>query len=235
MTLLWFEFHPKTCNKIHFFRPIGGIVLFLTCEFLFGARVWVIWNSRKWVAYFFGIFAVAGTAVQVWSVAHNEALHLMPGLRGCISVGGGRREQWAFWIPLLLYDTTATIFMLVPLLAHWRNTTPTRLLSIFMRDGVLYFIIVFACNLVNAVYFSVPGVLVPALNTPLAISFTTMMATRIVLHIRSAAHGSNSCDDDIGNTGGSYGHNNTVPKFRSLRKAELSNSQEGSSSKTELG
>ncbi|KAH8922485.1 hypothetical protein BT69DRAFT_1282225, partial [Atractiella rhizophila] len=170
-----------------------------TCEFLFGARVWVIWNSRKWVAYFFGIFAVAGTAVQVWSVAHNEALHLMPGLRGCISVGGGRR------IPLLLYDTTATIFMLVPLLAHWRNTTLTRLLSIFMRDGILYFIIVFACNLVNAVYFSVPGVLVPALNTPLAISFTTMMASRIVLHIRCAAYGSNSRDDDIGNIGGSYG------------------------------
>ncbi|KAH8928211.1 hypothetical protein BT69DRAFT_1277302 [Atractiella rhizophila] len=192
----------------------------LTCEFLFGARVWLIWNSRKWVAYFIGIFAIAGTAVQVWSVAHNEALHLLPGLRGCISVGRGRRDQWAFWIPLLLYDTTATIFMLVPLLAQWHNTTPTRLLSIFMRDGVLYFI-VFACNLVNAVYFSVPGVLVPALNAPHAVTFTAMMASRIVLHIRCASCGSNSGDNDVGNTGGSYGCNNAVPKVKSPRKAEI--------------
>ncbi|KAH8920048.1 hypothetical protein BT69DRAFT_444843 [Atractiella rhizophila] len=178
-----------------------------------------MWNRRNWIAYFFGVFAIAGTAVQVWSVAQNEALHLLPGLRGCISVGRVQNRQWVYWVPLLLYDTTATMFTLVPIITHWNNTPPTRLLSIFIRDGVLYFIIVFICNLVNVIYFSVPRVLISSLNAPLAIAFTTMMASRIVLHLRSAACRLNSGDG--GSASGSYGGNNTVPKFRSPRKWDV--------------
>ncbi|KAH8930579.1 hypothetical protein BT69DRAFT_1379769 [Atractiella rhizophila] len=56
-----------------------------------------------------------------------------------------------------------------------------------------------------------PTVPNPALNGPLALTFTTMMASRIVLHLRSAASGSHGQ-----NTGpsASSGRSNIVPKFR---------------------
>ncbi|KAH8918649.1 hypothetical protein BT69DRAFT_1337994 [Atractiella rhizophila] len=113
MCLLWLEFTPKMCNKFHILEPAATTILFLNCEFLLGTRVWVMWNRRKWIAYFFGIFAIAGTAVQVLSFAEDDTLRLLPGLRGCISIRGRDHYIWIYWVPLLLYDTTATIFMLV--------------------------------------------------------------------------------------------------------------------------
>ncbi|KAH8918174.1 hypothetical protein BT69DRAFT_1354101 [Atractiella rhizophila] len=113
MCFIWLEFKPKTCEKVHFLEPIATTILFLNCEFLLGARVWATWNRRNWVAYFFGLFALVGTAVQVWSFAGNKPLALLPGLRGCISARAGDKYIWVYWIPLLLYDTTATIFMLM--------------------------------------------------------------------------------------------------------------------------
>ncbi|KAH8930614.1 hypothetical protein BT69DRAFT_1291641 [Atractiella rhizophila] len=127
----------------------------VNCEFLLGTRVWVMWNCRQWVAYFLGIFAIVGKAVQVWSFSGNKP------------------------IPL-------------PLVAHMRNAPLSKVLSTFMRDGVLYFTVVSLCNLVNMIYFrpffelanlklSIPTVPNPALKGPLALTFTTMMASHIVL------------------------------------------------------
>ncbi|KAH8925586.1 hypothetical protein BT69DRAFT_1348604 [Atractiella rhizophila] len=220
MCLLWLEFTPKTCNKFHILEPAATTILFLNCEFLLGTRVWVMWNRRKWIAYFFGIFAIAGTAVQVLSFAEDDALRLLPGLRGCISIRGRDHYIWIYWVPLLLYDTTATIFMLVPLISHWREAPPTRLISIFLRDGIAYFIIVSICNLVNVVYFSIPTEINPTLNCPLTLTFTTIMASRIVLHLRSVAPGSNSREGGSSRSGSS-GRINTVPKFRSFNRPDF--------------
>ncbi|KAH8922486.1 hypothetical protein BT69DRAFT_237652 [Atractiella rhizophila] len=216
MCFAWLEFAPKTCDRVQVLVPVAGIFVFLGCEFLFGARVWVMWNRRTWIAYFFGILALAGATVQVWAVTHNMALRLPPGLRGCLSVRADQNNQWAFWLPLLLYDTTATIFMLKPVLAHCGTTPPSRLLSIFLRDGVLYFIIVFACNLINLIYFCIPSVLIPGLNSSLAILFTTMMASRIVLHLRSVANSPGGS-----NASATHGQSNTSPKFRNLFKSDV--------------
>ncbi|KAH8925587.1 hypothetical protein BT69DRAFT_1318132 [Atractiella rhizophila] len=196
MCLLWFNFTPKTCDKVHILEPVATTILFLNCEFLLGARVWVLWNRREWVAYFFVIFAIGGTAIQVWSFSGDKTLPLLPGLRGCISVRGDQNYIWLYWVPLLLYDTTATIFMLVPLITQSRNAPLTRLLSTFMHDGILYFIIVSICNLVNVVYFSIPAEVNPTLNSPLTLTFTPIMASRIVLHLRSVASNSNSREGD---------------------------------------
>ncbi|KAH8928210.1 hypothetical protein BT69DRAFT_1293549 [Atractiella rhizophila] len=117
MCLFWFEFTPKTCDKIHILKPIAVTILLLNCQFLLGARVWVMRNRRKWVAYFFGTLAMAGTTVQVWSFSQNKALRLS-------------------------------------LIAQRQNGRLTLLLKVFVRDGVLYFVVVSICNLINVVFFA---------------------------------------------------------------------------------
>ncbi|KAH8927641.1 hypothetical protein BT69DRAFT_1330265 [Atractiella rhizophila] len=179
MCLVWLKIDLKTCTKVHILEPVITTILFLSCEFLLGARVWAMWNRQRWIACFFGAFAICGFVVEIWSMARNKALALPPGLRGCFSVRGGQNYIWVYWIPLLLYDTTATIFVIIRLITHWRQTPRTRLISIFVRDGVIYFVIVTACNLINAIYMSIPTELNPNFNAPLALTFTTMMASRI--------------------------------------------------------
>ncbi|KAH8927249.1 hypothetical protein BT69DRAFT_1347422 [Atractiella rhizophila] len=194
MCLLWVKIDPKTCDKIHFLEPVAASILFLSCEFLLAARVWAMWNRQRWIIWFFGILALCALVVEIWTIIPNKALRLPEGLRGCLSVSGGQKYLWVYWIPPLLYDTTATILMLIPLVRHWRKSPRTRLLTVFARDGILYFFVVFICNLVNVVYFSIPGVVNPVLNSPLALAFTTMMSSRIILHLRTACPEANSLD-----------------------------------------
>ncbi|KAH8916368.1 hypothetical protein BT69DRAFT_1340280 [Atractiella rhizophila] len=214
MCLFWLKIDPKTCAKVHTVQPVASIILFLGCEFLLGARVLVMWNRRRWIAWFFGIFAICGTVVQFWGAFPNEPLRLPPGLRGCISVSKGQKYIWVAWFPPLIYDTTVTIFVLIALISHWRKSARTRLLTIFARDGVIYFVVVCICNLVNAVYSSIPNVVNPVLNAPLLLAFVPIMASRIVLHLRSVAPGASSREGRSGSSN-SRRRNNLIPGFGS--------------------
>ncbi|KAH8927583.1 hypothetical protein BT69DRAFT_764566 [Atractiella rhizophila] len=189
MTFLWIEIDPKVCDKIQFFQPVTTTVLFLACEFLLGARVWAMWDRQRWIIYFFGIFAICGSVVEIIAILPDRRLELPPGLKGCIGTGH-HSYLWTYWLPPLLYDTTATIFALIPLIRHWRISPRPRprLLTIFLRDGMLYFLVASTCNLVNVIYFLMPNVTNKALNAPLTIAFTTMMASRIVLNLRSGSN-----------------------------------------------
>ncbi|KAH8928215.1 hypothetical protein BT69DRAFT_1329750 [Atractiella rhizophila] len=229
MCLFWLKIDPKTCAKVHTIQPVASIILFLGCEFLLGARVLVMWNRRRWIVWFFGIFAICGTAVQFWGAFPNEPLSLPSGLRGCISVHlGFLVRAYRYWdqinngkyrFPPLLYDTTVTIFVLVPLFTRWRKSTRTRLLTIFARDGVIYFVVVCICNLVNAVYSSIPNVVNPVLNVPLPLAFAPIMAYRIVLHLRSVAPGANSREGTSGGSNARRG-NNLIPGFGSQNQPD---------------
>ncbi|KAH8920066.1 hypothetical protein BT69DRAFT_443357 [Atractiella rhizophila] len=163
-----------------------------------------MWNRKQWIIWFFGIFAVCGTVVEIIAIAPNKRLPIPPGLRGCIS-SGGKDYIWIYWVPPLLYDTTATVFMLIPLIRHWRTSGRTPLLTLFLRDGILYFLVVFICNFVNVIYFNIPNVTNQALNAPLAVAFTTMMASRIVLNLRSPSANIGSGDGGGSSHGGGVG------------------------------
>ncbi|KAH8916493.1 hypothetical protein BT69DRAFT_1355652 [Atractiella rhizophila] len=218
MCLFWLKIDTKTCDRIHILNPIAGSILLLSCEFLLGARVCVLCNykRRKWIAWFFGVFAICGFVVQIWSLIPNRALPLPPGLRGCIpDLGDQVRNHkyiWIYWLPPLLYDTAATIFVFASLISHWRKTPRTRLLTIFAADGAIYFAVVFICNLMNAIYFSIPNVVNPLLNAPLPLIFTTIMASRIVLHLRAVGPAANSRDGGSSGGSGSQRRQNVIPK-----------------------
>ncbi|KAH8915188.1 hypothetical protein BT69DRAFT_1325515 [Atractiella rhizophila] len=213
MCFYWLKIDLKTCGKVHLLQPVVSSFVLLSCQFLLGARVFAMWNRRRWIAWFFGIFAICGVVVQIVAVVPNRALRLLPGLRGCFSVRGDQSYLWVYNIPPLLYDTAATIFIIVPLISHWRKTPRTRLLTIFARDGVLYFVVASVCNLVNVIYFSIPTTINPALNAPLSLTFTSIMATRIVLHLRSAGLVANGQDRGTSNGSSSGRRYNMTPKI----------------------
>ncbi|KAH8925367.1 hypothetical protein BT69DRAFT_1348772 [Atractiella rhizophila] len=233
MCLFWFKIKPETCKRIHLLEPIVSASVGWTylpphmslketdginCSDLcipVRSKGIPVWNCRRWIAWFFGIFAISAFVLQVWSVIPNRALALPVGLRGCISTKGEKNYIWVYWIPPLLYDTTATIFVTLPLISHKRKSQRTRLITIFARDGVLYFFVIFICNLVNVIYFSVPTVINPVLNAPLSLIFTTMTASRIVLHLRKVAAVINSHEEGHSSGSGAGRRNNAISRFGS--------------------
>ncbi|KAH8922710.1 hypothetical protein BT69DRAFT_1350656 [Atractiella rhizophila] len=190
-----------------------------------------MWNAERWtpvrVAFFIsrqatlfygGLLHLVGFMCLYWlkiDLKTCNKIHLLPPLstliisRGYLSLNLKAR---GLTVSLLLYDTTVTIFVIIPLISHWRKAPRTRLLTIFARDGLVYFVVVSICNLINAVYFSIPGVVNPALNVPLSVTFTPMMACRIVLHLRSV--GSVNLREEGPSSGsGSRLRNNMNPNF----------------------
>ncbi|KAH8920042.1 hypothetical protein BT69DRAFT_1336809 [Atractiella rhizophila] len=95
MCLAWLKFDPKTCDKIYLIKPVGGIAVFLSSEFLVAARQPVP-HLRS------GTGSEQATAFARWVervLLYRRRSELPQG--------------FLYRMPILLYDTTATIFMIM--------------------------------------------------------------------------------------------------------------------------
>ncbi|KAH8918461.1 hypothetical protein BT69DRAFT_1353862 [Atractiella rhizophila] len=200
MVTLWTEIPAGKCKHLHFIQPVWGLLLVVSNEFLLGARVYAIWNQNKRIAYGLGTLSFTAAAVKIFISVQDKPVPIPDGfgLKGCIS-NAGVSYMWArlsisffprpptlvLWALPLLYDTVVFSLTLVPLYKYYKTGGRTPLLEAFLRDGAIFFAVSVAVNVVNLVYFLVPGVTNNAFNTPLALIVATMMAARVVLNLRA--------------------------------------------------
>ncbi|KAF9029595.1 hypothetical protein BJ165DRAFT_1520378 [Panaeolus papilionaceus] len=104
---------------------------------------------------------------------------------GCILVGTNPLFP-ALWVAPLITDTcifVLTLYRLRPFARKGAGKTPT--IQIFIRDGVMYFLVIFAANLINClIYFIAPEDL-RALGASFSQVLTSVMISRLVLNLRS--------------------------------------------------
>ncbi|KAJ3509242.1 hypothetical protein NLJ89_g5327 [Agrocybe chaxingu] len=66
------------------------------------------------------------------------------------------------------------------------NNKMVRLLNVLVRDGTLYFFVIFLVNLVNAFLFFLAPNNLKSVATTLSVMLTSVMISRLVLNLRSA-------------------------------------------------
>ncbi|KIJ36872.1 hypothetical protein M422DRAFT_260732 [Sphaerobolus stellatus SS14] len=137
------------------------------------------------------ISAATGTqlAVMGWSIPAGSPAPLPPGFIGCVpseKEGTGRRLS-ALYIAALCFD--ASVFLLTFSRAVYARVTGTTvpLLQLVVRDGTLYFMVIFAVNLVNVFLLSLAPPDLSAINAPFASLITAVLVARLFLNLREAA------------------------------------------------
>ncbi|KAI0304576.1 hypothetical protein BC826DRAFT_1300 [Russula brevipes] len=89
-----------------------------------------------------------------------------------------------FFIAPLGFDTIVT-FMTVfkALYVRRRNGGPSsRLIQTFLREGVFYYLLISIANLINGIFYLQPRQAISAINIPLSVMLSPVLACRLVCH-----------------------------------------------------
>ncbi|KAG2014261.1 hypothetical protein CC2G_011096 [Coprinopsis cinerea AmutBmut pab1-1] len=156
------------------------------CELVMILRVYALYARSKRVLVFLMTLWTAQIVLSAIGLSTGFAIPLPPGLVGCIYTGTHHLFP-CLWVTPLVTDSVI-FFMTI-----WRGRryltsfsgSPTN--HVFVRDGAIYFLVIFLSNLANTLIFFVTtrGDL-----KPIAASFnqllTSTMISRLVLNLRSA-------------------------------------------------
>nr|GAT57419.1 predicted protein [Mycena chlorophos] len=86
----------------------------------------------------------------------------------------------------LAFDTIVTAMTVVKAInIRRRNGSPnSRLIQTFLREGVFYYILISIANLINGIFYLQPRQVISALNIPLSVVLSPVIATRLILDLR---------------------------------------------------
>ncbi|KAH7340383.1 hypothetical protein B0J17DRAFT_715604 [Rhizoctonia solani] len=118
--------------------------------FLIGMRVHILWDNRRdiflWVSSAWVLHVVANIALVIMSSVKNaRSYSVQPLLNICF---GRVDDTWTVWIPVMIYHCFIMLLLVIKSLSTPRIVS-TRVHDVMVRDGFIYFFVVFLAMLFN--------------------------------------------------------------------------------------
>ncbi|KIM38016.1 hypothetical protein M413DRAFT_249734 [Hebeloma cylindrosporum] len=182
----------EVCNRYILFPEALKIVTAFVIGVVFIMRIYAIYSRRLSVVLFVVCLLAAELAVKIWAFTDGTSLALPEGLVGCILVGKHHKRFVFTWIAELVFDSVVFFLTL------WRTVIQNRslkgntssLINLVLRDGVIYFGVIFVANLVTVLLFLFATPNLKAVNASFSTLITSLMVSRLILNLRGAAvHG----------------------------------------------
>ncbi|GLB39350.1 hypothetical protein LshimejAT787_0605120 [Lyophyllum shimeji] len=174
------------CRRFVAFEGASTVALIAVCELIMILRVYALYGRSIPILASLLFLWVCQIVISSVGLSSGFALDLPPGFIGCIFSSTSPTFP-SLWVAPLVTDTL--IFALTLLRTRryvaWSGTNLT--LEVFMRDGAMYFLVIFIANLANTLlYFLAPADL-KAIGASFSQLITSTMVSRLVLNLRSAA------------------------------------------------
>ncbi|TIB01080.1 hypothetical protein E3P96_02509 [Wallemia ichthyophaga] len=182
VTLITFGFHyqylsDSQCETYAKIEPGIALITVISTEAILLIRVWALWGKKIYVLIPLLFCLLVEAAIMAAAAALYEPVQFPEGFgtleMGCISTGTHPLTT-AYWIVPLIFDAIV-VLMTIAKLALNRAHSRSKIAKVFLRDGLLYFSIIFGINLINMI----------AANSTLAIALTAIMGCRLVLSLRA--------------------------------------------------
>ncbi|EFP88391.1 uncharacterized protein PGTG_14475 [Puccinia graminis f. sp. tritici CRL 75-36-700-3] len=200
------------CDKFYKWEP--GVASFTTifAEAILVVRTYALWGRNKYILAVLLTGLTIECVVLFFAVTQFHAVPTRdptdPTSRGaCIAGGGPGGHDWsmAYWVSPIVMDTLMLILTSIrvgqpalhsqfiqiadlPLLKQalqYRNKgVKSSVFQTFVKDGILYFVVVFGVNLINTIFYSLPSPALQAINSPMSLLMTSIMCSHIVLSLR---------------------------------------------------
>ncbi|CAA7263896.1 unnamed protein product [Cyclocybe aegerita] len=183
--------HPQwtgtACSNFVQFLGASSVSVSSLCGLLMILRVYALYHRSNTLLVLLLSIWVAQLVTSVVGISTAGALQLPPGpmFVGCILTA---TSKWLAvnWAGPLILDGAIFFLTLWRTREYLRSSDKIPLLQILVRDGTLYFLVIFLVNLSNAfLYFFAPNNLKSAASS-LTVMLTSAMVSRLVLNLRSA-------------------------------------------------
>ena len=125
------------------------------------------------------------------------------GVRGNVILGvraspGRRPLTRQYWIVPMVFDAIVTGLMIWYMRPHYKNGSASTIMRVFLREGMVYFVVITLANALNVAFFSQTTFSGQAINTGFSLSsvalaadalltrrsMTSVMSCRLILSLR---------------------------------------------------
>lgn len=179
----------EVCNRYVLFPEALKIVTSFTIGVVFIIRTYAIYSRSTTVAVVGALCLAVELGIKIWSFTDGTSLTLPEGIIGCILVGRNDSRFVFTWIAELAFDSVmffATLYRVVQQ-NRMRHGSALNLLNLILRDGVMYFAVIFIANLVTVLMFLLAPPDIKAINASFSTLITSLMVSRLILNLRGAA------------------------------------------------
>ncbi|KAF8068040.1 hypothetical protein FPV67DRAFT_1169666 [Lyophyllum atratum] len=180
--------NKEVCHRYVLFPEALKIVTSFTIGVVFIIRLYAIYSRSMTVAILGGLFLAAELGIKTWSFTDGTSLDLPNGLIGCILVGRNDARFVFTWVAELAFDSIMFFATFYRVVQHnrLRHGTAKNLLDLILRDGVMYFAVIFIANLVTVLMFLLASPDIKAINASFSTLITSLMVSRLILNLRGA-------------------------------------------------
>ncbi|KAI0785123.1 hypothetical protein C8Q75DRAFT_809308 [Abortiporus biennis] len=194
---VWFYNQFVRCG--HFVRYEGSMTVtgLNTTALMMFLRVYAMY-PRRWaiLAFVFIIFLVE-LSVNAWLLTHGVAVVHNRAIHACTMIFDqnvpGHIASASAWLPLL-YDTVILILTLNRTLQPVRHQAAGKIMRVLLRDGILYYSVIFSINLVLTLMIASAPPGIQNITAQLEYLLTVAMMSRITIHLKKQAKKSSSMD-----------------------------------------
>ncbi|GAA5990090.1 hypothetical protein JCM5350_001096 [Sporobolomyces pararoseus] len=218
------------CKRIFWVPMLNSISVIVICDCVLAIRVWAVWERSRKMGLFLATCLVSELILMVFSAWQLEPVSLPPdfaklvNFHGCTagndSLPNRRMVATLYWSPTLLFNGACLAFIFLKHVQLSRSSNRLPIMQRLVRDGVLYFCVVFATDIPNMVFCSLSNQ--PGLDSIFAfpsLTIKSLMCSRMVLSLHET--GSQKL---VPNSGGSEKKRMLTPPDTLLRPPSPSSS-----------
>ncbi|KAG9036394.1 hypothetical protein FRB95_008935 [Tulasnella sp. JGI-2019a] len=207
-----------TCNKLWRSPQILAMWNQIWAECVLIVRVYAFWGNSKPLLVAMCTAMLGMVSYQVWCTMHGMALlpFINPPTGPCfptVTYVGSPLILIFFLLPLIFDSalTGLTVYRMFQLRRQTAGHAASPLMKTFVREGLYYFVVIAAANLVNAIFYFQPKQTMSALNIPLSVYFPDILACRLILDLREKGKASGNSPNPTASY--SHSHRRVGPKI----------------------
>jgi len=173
-----------------------GVIMCMTAEVILQLRLFALYYLSKRVlvfVVFFFVLASAAAATMMGTVLAGITARAfnIAGFSFC-AAGNTTHHFYAFWIPILVYETILCVLAMLRGIQNYRETSSVylsgkRIFAILVRDSILYFLVMFATYFVNFILFLKEPIALIEVPIGFSVALSCVMGNRLLLNIRETA------------------------------------------------
>ncbi|THH18409.1 hypothetical protein EW146_g2573 [Bondarzewia mesenterica] len=184
--------HPfDECRKIYKIPVALAMWNQVGAESVLLIRTYAFFNRNKFVLTFL-LCALAGMVAYQLYVDTSQML-VLPFVKPPFDQGPcfpmskpHSAHLLGFFIAPLGYDTIVTLMTVWKAFYIRRHNggPSSRLIQTFLREGVFYYLLISIANLINGIFYLQPRQVISAINIPLSVMLSPVLACRLILDLR---------------------------------------------------
>ncbi|KAJ6501495.1 hypothetical protein C8R47DRAFT_1107536 [Mycena vitilis] len=179
------------CERYVKFPGATTLCLVTIAELTLILRVYALYLSSKRVLIFLLSALMTQIILMAWALHFGIRTPLPPGFPGCVLTAIDPFFG-AFWAAPIATDTCIFLLTLWRTIRYQRRHGKITSMDIILRDGIMYFFVIFGVNLMNClIYFIAPPDL-KAMGASFSQIMTAIMISRLHLNLRRTSGSMNS-------------------------------------------